>query len=227
MRAPLRVAAVQCVSHPGDISGAVAEHAAKIAEAADSGAAVVLFPELSLSGYEPDLIDLHRIRIGPDDPLLQPISSICQQRKVHAFVGAPTAEGVLPQIGVLHIDPRGAVRLVYAKQRLAVGEIGIFSAGESRAQVVTIGGWTLALSLGDSEADAHLVGAMYVIGSEARIDEQMRALASKGKWVVLAQYSGGTGGGPACGLSGGWRPGGAEVIRLGAGPGIAVVELSD
>ena len=46
MRAPLRVAAVQCVSHPGDISGAVTEHAARIAEAADLGAAVVLFPEL-------------------------------------------------------------------------------------------------------------------------------------------------------------------------------------
>jgi hypothetical protein len=68
---------------------------------------------------------------------------------------------------------------------------------------------------------------MYVIGSEARIDEQMRALASRGRWVVLAQYSGGTGGGPACGLSGAWRPGGSEVTRLGAGPGIALVELSD
>ncbi len=227
MRSPLRVAAIQCVSHPGDIPGAVAEHAAQIAEAASSGAVVVLFPELSLTGYEPDLIDLHRIRIAPNDPLLQPISSICRERKVHAFVGAPTADGALPRIGVLHIDPRGGVRVVHTKQRLAVGEIGIFSAGQSAAHVVTIGGWKLALSLGDADADAHLVGAMYVIGSEARIDEQMRALASRGRWVVLAQYSGGTGGGPACGLSGGWRPDGSEVIRLGAGPGIAVVELSD
>ena len=71
------------------------------------------------------------------------------------------------------------------------------------------------------------IPALYVIGSEDRIDQQMLAAAGQHMWVVLAQYSGGTGGGPACGLSGGWRPDGSEVVRLGAGPGIAVVELSD
>jgi hypothetical protein len=44
---------------------------------------------------------------------------------------------------------------------------------------------------------------------------------------MLAQYSGGTGGGPACGLSGGWRPDGTEAVRLGAGPGTAVMDLTD
>jgi predicted amidohydrolase len=163
---------------------------------------------------------------------------MCQQRRVHALVGAPTASGSLPQIGVLHIDPRGAVRQIYAKQHLAVGEIGIFSAGTAPGRLL-VNGWKLALaacsdaaaeyhSLAASEsgADAYLVGALFVIGREPQIDVQMRQAAARGMWVVLAQYSGGTGGGPACGLSGAWGPGGREVTRLGAGPGIAVVDLT-
>ena len=238
-REPLTIAAVQIHSHPGDIAGTVAEHARQIADAADAGASVVLFPELSLTGYEPDLIDLHGIRITPEDAVLQPLSLICRQRRVHALVGAPTASGSLPQIGVLHIDPRGAIRQVYAKQHLDVGEIGIFSAG-SVAGSLEVGGWKLALAVcydaaveghsvaaGRSGADAYLVGALYVIGSEHRIDEQMKRATEQGMWAVLAQYSGGTGGGPACGLSGAWRPDGTEVVRLGAGQGIAVVELHE
>ncbi|QNK79650.1 carbon-nitrogen hydrolase family protein [Nakamurella sp. PAMC28650] len=237
-REPLRIAAVQCLSHPGDIAGTVAEHARQIDEAAELGADVVLFPELSLTGYEPDLIDLHGLRITPDSAVLQPISLICQRRRVHALVGAPTASGSLPQIGVLHIDPRGAVRQIYAKQHLAVGEIGIFSAGTSPGRL-TVNGWKLAMAVcadaameshaaaaSESGADAYLVGALFVIGREKQIDVQMRQAARKGMWVVLAQYSGGTGGGPACGLSGAWRPDGREVTRLGAGPGIALVDLT-
>ncbi|SDP24400.1 Predicted amidohydrolase [Nakamurella panacisegetis] len=238
-REPLTIAAVQVVSHPGDIAGTVAEHVRQIADAADAGATVVLFPELSLTGYEPDVIDLHGIRIAPEDPVLQPLSAICRQRRVHALVGAPTASGSLPQIGVLHIDPRGEIRVIYAKQHLDVGEIGIFSAGDARGSL-EIGGWKLALAVcydaavaghpiaaRRSGADAYLVGALYVIGSESRIDEQMKRATDQGMWAVLAQYSGGTGGGPACGRSGAWRPDGTEVVRLGTGPGIAVVELHE
>ncbi|MET3805031.1 putative amidohydrolase [Nakamurella sp. UYEF19] len=230
---------MQFVSSPGDISAAVAEHVRLIEAAAESGADVVLFPELSLTGYEPDLIDLHGLRIGPDDKMLQPISQICRQRRVHALIGGPTPGAGLPQIGVLQVDPRGAIRVVYAKQHLHVGEIGIFGAGTAGA-LLEIGGWKLALSVcSDAAVDAHpvaaaaagadayLVGALYVIGSEHRINQQMHEVTRQGMWAVLAQYSGGTGGGPACGLSGAWGPDGNEVVRLGAGPGIALVDLTD
>lgn len=238
-RQPLRIAAVQCVAHPGDIAGTAAEHARQIASAADDGAGVVLFPELSLTGYEPDLIDLHGIRIAVDDPVLQPLSRICQQRRVHALVGVPTSGSALPQIGVLHIDARGTVRLTYAKQHLHVGEIGIFGAGPT-GSLLDIGGWRLALSIGSdvavaahpaaarrAGADAYLVGGLYVIGSEQRLAGQMEQAGRQRMWVMLAQYSGGTGGGPACGLSGGWRPDGSEAVRLGAGPGIALMDLTE
>ena len=181
VRERLRVAAVQYLSRPGELAAAVADHVRWIAEAADAGASVVLFPELSLTGYEPDAIDLHDIRISTDDDVLQPLSVICQQRKVHAFIGAPTVGAALPQIGVLHVDTRGSVRVAYA---------------------------------------------LYVIGTEQRLEEQMVAVTRAGMWAVLAQFSGGTGGGPACGLGGAWRPDGTPVARLGAGPGMALADLA-
>ena len=238
VRERLRVAAVQCLARPGELAAAVADHVRRIAEAADAGASVVLFPELSLTGYEPDAIDLHDIRISTDDDVLQPLSVICQQRKMHAFIGAPTAGAALPQIGVLHVDTRGSVRVAYAKQHLGVGEIGIFSAGTTGA-VVEVNGWKLALSVcrdaavavhrqqaAAAGADAYLVGALYVIGTEQRLEEQMVAVTRAGMWAVLAQFSGGTGGGPACGLGGAWRPDGTPVARLGAGPGMALADLA-
>ncbi len=238
-RPPLRIAAVQCVSHPGDIAGTAAEHAAQIDDAADGGAAVVLFPELSITGYEPDLIDLHGIRVTPDDPRLRPISRVCQQRRVHALVGGPTPGGTLPQIGTLHVDDRGSVRVAYTKAHLWVGEIGIFGAGRTDG-TLAVDGWKLWLATGfdasfpdhpaaaaRAGADAYLISSLHLIGSEARMTEQVSTATAAGLWTVVAQYSGGTGGGPACGLSGGWRPDGSEVVRLGAAPGIAVVELTD
>ncbi len=239
-RATLRIAAVQCRSRAADIAGAVIDHEALIQEAADGGARVVLFPELSLTGYEPELIDMHRLRVSPQDPVLALLSTACRTRGIHALTGAPVAhENGLPEIGILHIDPSGNVRAVYAKQFLTVGETGIFAAGR-RDAVLKVDGWRLALSQcldaaveGHQSAavaggaDAYLVGALYLIGAEERLEAQMISAARKGMWVVLAQYCGGTGGGPACGGSGGWAPGGAELTRLGTLPGIAFVDLAD
>lgn len=88
-RADLRIAAVQCTAAPADVAGNALEHARWIEAAAAGGAGVVLFPELSVTGYEPDLIDLHRLSVRPDDPRLDPIRRACRDLGVRALIGAP------------------------------------------------------------------------------------------------------------------------------------------
>jgi predicted amidohydrolase len=73
----------------------------------------------------------------------------------------------------------------------------------------------------------YAVAALFRLGSDERMAGQMAAAAARGLWVVLAQYCGGTGGGPACGRSGVWSPGGEEQVRLGTKPGLAVVDVVD
>ena len=65
---PLRVALAQINATVGDIAGNAAKIAGHTAAARDEGAALVVFPELSLTGYELDAPELQ-----PDDPRLGPI----------------------------------------------------------------------------------------------------------------------------------------------------------
>ncbi|MTD16646.1 carbon-nitrogen hydrolase family protein [Nakamurella sp. YIM 132087] len=239
--APLTVAAAQLHSHGGDVAAAVAEHRELLAAAADRGAQLVVFPELSLTGYEPEIIDLHRIRVDADHPALAPLVADCTAARLHAFVGAPVSgpDGAagLPQIGVLHIDPQGRVGHAYSKQHLTPMELGLFGTGGPAGRI-TIGGHRLALSVCADAADerhpaaaahagaeAYLVGALFLIGAESRLESQMTTAARLGLWTVLAQYCGGTGGGPACGGSGIWAPGGEPVERLAGAAGVAVATI--
>ena len=50
-----KIAAAQVASVPGDIDRNIATHAAATAAAAQHGVSVLVFPELSLIGYEPSL----------------------------------------------------------------------------------------------------------------------------------------------------------------------------
>lgn len=237
----LTVAVAQLQSTIGDLTGTVADHVAQIREAAAGGASVVVFPELSLTGYDPELIDLQTLRIGPDDLLVQPLRRVCRELRIQAFVGAPVApadpEAFLPEIGVLSIDASGTARHAYSKQHLAVGEIGLFSAGR-RPGRLTLGGLRTSLAVcadaatpehpqqeAAAGAQVYLLGALYLMGAENRITEQMARITGLGMWAVLAQHSGGTGIGPACGGSGIWSPDGRVVARLGTGPGVAVATV--
>jgi predicted amidohydrolase len=50
-----KIAAAQVASVRGDLAGNIQTHAAAVASAALRRISVLVFPELSLTGYEPDL----------------------------------------------------------------------------------------------------------------------------------------------------------------------------
>ncbi len=227
-------------SHGGDVAASVAEHLDLLELAARRGAHLVVFPELSLTGYEPELVDLHRLRYGPESPQLRPLAAACRRLRMHALVGAPIAQEDpldLPEVGVLHLDPGGRITHRYSKQLLTIGETGIFGVGKLPG-LVTLRGHALAIGLcadsrppeqparvRDGGAEAYLLGGVFPIGAEHRIEQQMHTVTGAGLWAVLAQYCGGTGIGPACGGSGIWRPDGAIWERLDSAAGVALVEL--
>ena len=106
--------------------------------------------------------------------------------------------------------------------------------------LIDIDGWRIGLAVGRDAAvpahaeqligmgaDIYAVAALFRLGAHERMAGQMAAAAARGLWVVLAQYCGGTGGGPACGRSGVWSSGGQEQLRLGTAPGLAVADVVD
>ncbi len=227
---PIRLAAVQEQSVPGDVPANAAAAAVRIREAADRGARVVVFPEKFLSGYEPDLIraDPQACAVREDDPRLAPIARACRATATTAVVGAAVG-GALGDLTVsaLVIGPDGEPVTRYDKQHLFKSERDLYHPG-SIARTLDVDGWKLALGIcydsgfpeharaaALSGAHAYLVGALFSVGQghhESRVWFPARAYDNT-LYALLANHVGRTGGWHTCGASAIWGPDGRLVAE--------------
>ncbi|MHB1940600.1 MAG: carbon-nitrogen hydrolase family protein, partial [Candidatus Dormibacteria bacterium] len=138
MRSPLVVAAAQPVCVAGDLQANAAEHARAIQAARDR---LLVFPELSLTGYE-----LEAEPVSPTDGLLAPIVKARAATGTVALVGAPVsgAYGDL-HIGMPLVDPSG-VAVVHHKSWLGPAETGRFKPGDG-ARAIDVDGWRVGLGI--------------------------------------------------------------------------------
>jgi predicted amidohydrolase len=109
----------------GDIRANIQRHIALIELA--RGADVILFPELSLTGYEPTRAK--ELAIEPDDGRLDEFQALSDSRAVTLGVGAPTRSTSGTRITMFMFRPH-TPRLVYAKQYLHPDEQPFFVAGQ-------------------------------------------------------------------------------------------------
>ncbi|MFD8595037.1 carbon-nitrogen hydrolase family protein [Kitasatospora sp. NPDC059646] len=234
-RNPLTVAAVQPGWAGADPVGNVGEHARAVARAR---ARLVVFPELSLTGY-----DLGAPSLTPDDPRLAPLVDACRAAGSVALVGAPVRdEDGREHIATLAVTGAGATT-VYRKMWLHGPEFDRFGPGEKPA-VLTVDGWRLGLAVcydaavpqhaADTAAlgiDAYVASTLYGPGPEAaaRRDGHMHDRATTHTvWVVLATAAGPSGSYPdTSGGSGIWNPHGHPVAQAGHAAGeIATARLT-
>jgi predicted amidohydrolase len=209
-----------------DVAANASIHAATIHSAR---ARVVVFPELSLTGYE-----LDAPVVGVDDPRLAPIIEACAETGSLALAGAPVQGGAgRAHIGMLAVDGGGA-RVAYRKMWLGPAESARFAPGEEPV-VLEVDGWRLGLAVckdtgveqhaADTAAldmDAYVAGLCEQADDVGVLEERARRVGSDhGAWVVMASFAGSTGGGydRAAGRSGIWTGDGAEVDRAGWEPG--------
>lgn len=219
---PLLVAVAQpsCVAH--DVAANAEAHAALVGAAS---ARVVVFPEMSLTGYELDATP-----IDPGDERLGPLVAACADTGTLALVGAPVPGSSGPHIGILAVDGNGA-SVAYRKMWLGGAETEWFAPGPA-PEVIEVDGWRLGLAVcKDTGVPEHAAATaalgidVYVAGVlEHRVDatvpeERARRIARKhGVWVAMASFAGSTGEGydDAPGGSGIWSPDGAEAARAGS-----------
>jgi predicted amidohydrolase len=123
----ISIAIAQTASVKDDIEANVTHHKKYAEAAADYGVQLIIFPELSLTGYEPESVKDFIVSI--DDKRLIPLKRIARNSCMVIVVGAPilSPEGKL-NIGALCLLPDNTVK-VYAKQYLHPGEELHFSPG--------------------------------------------------------------------------------------------------
>lgn len=223
MRVPLVIAAAQPLVLPYDVEANALTHAELVRTA---GARVVVFPELSLTGYE-----LDAPVVDPADPRLGPLVEACAETGSIALVGAPV-EG--PCIGTLAVDGTGAT-VVYRKMYVDDGTEGRRFVNGDKPGVLEADGWRLGLAICRDTRFPEHAAATAALGVDAyvasileteeragvQVERAQRVIADHGVWVVVAGFAGSTGGGfdDAAGRSAIWSPDGAVVAQAGKEPG--------
>ncbi|MEU8283659.1 carbon-nitrogen hydrolase family protein [Micromonospora sp. NPDC048905] len=221
----MRLAVAQPLCVPLDVAQNARTHAAAVRAA---GARVVVFPELSLTGYE-----LEAPVMPVDDPRLAPLVEACAETGTLALAGAPVAGD---HIAVLAVTGAG-VTLAYRKMCLGAAEARRFRPGDAPA-VLDVDGWRVGLAVckdtgvtAHAERTAALGIDVYAAGvaqsarDAAVMDQRAHRIATAHRvWVAVASFAGSTGGGftEAAGRSGVWTPEGEVVARAGTEPGESV-----
>ncbi|MEV4417511.1 carbon-nitrogen hydrolase family protein [Catellatospora sp. NPDC049609] len=224
-RGPLLIAAAQPPVLAYDVVANAAAHAEAIRAAQ---ARVVVFPELSLTGYELDAPVL-----GPDDARLAPIVAACAQAGALALVGAPVpGDAGREHIALLAVDGGGA-RVAYRKVWVDESE-NRFSPGPGPV-VIEVDGWRLGLAICRDTRFAEHDAATAALGMDVFVaavleherdahvpgERARRVIADRGVPVATASFAGGTGGGfdRAAGGSTVWAHDGTVLAEAGREPG--------
>ena len=148
-----KIAAAQVPSIRGEIAQNISTHTQAIRVAAEQAVSVLIFPELSLTGYEPDLAE--KLAIMEDDPRLDLLGDLAKQHRMHVVVGAPLiTDGSKPALGAIVFGPDGS-RSTYAKSHLGSSESAYFVPGSEQLMIESHG-QTVGLSIcADSSAPSH------------------------------------------------------------------------
>jgi predicted amidohydrolase len=217
-----RLAAAQSSSIRGDIEGNVAHHVKLVETAAKHGVSFIVFPELSLTGYEPDLG--RELALKATDPRLNPLREVAKEKGIIIVAGAPMLSNAGLHIAAFIYRPSGDP-LVYTKHHLHKGEESFFAPGRIRPMVELEGEQVSLAICADTThpshaAEAARVGAgVYAAGvlitpSGIEADSaQLRGYALKHHMMVLmANHASPTGGWATAGRSAIWDEQGREVV---------------
>lgn len=235
MTGSLTVSAVQYQAVDGGVAPNAMEHVRLIEDADSHGARLVVFPELSLSGYNlASLADPH-CWIEAQDPRLDSIREICRRTGITAVVGCAYREpDGTPRLASVAIHPDGRTELAF-KMHLHGKEAELFTAGEAVA-LTDVDGWNIALAIcfdaafpahstaaAGAGAEVYAVSALYLRGEEHRAALHLGSRAMDNRmFSILANLGGETGPGPSCGQSGLWGPDG-HPLKQSDGTGTDVI----
>lgn len=119
----MKIGVAQTKPVKGDIPQNIDAHKKLIALAVDNGADMIIFPELSVTGYEPELAK--DLATNQDDSRLQDFQQLSDANNIIIGVGMPLKQDTGITISMIIFQPHQA-RQTYAKQHLHEDEFPYF-----------------------------------------------------------------------------------------------------
>ncbi|MFZ0545122.1 MAG: carbon-nitrogen hydrolase family protein [Candidatus Promineifilaceae bacterium] len=221
----MKIAAAQTRPVKGDIRANIETHRKIIEKAVSRGADVVVFPELSLTGYEPRLAEA--LATTQDDARFEVFQALSDADDVIVGVGVPLKSDPRPTISMVIFQP-GRPRQVYSKGYIHADEGPFFVNGRNAMNTLP-GHPNIALaicyeiSVPEHAEDAFHNGAEIYFASVAKfmsgIDESLRRLSEIARrysmTVIMVNCVGVCDGEVCAGMSAVWNDKGELLGQLG------------
>ncbi len=246
MRRYRSLAIAQTVPRRGDVDANLAQHVRLAERAAQEGAHLVLFPELSLTGYELDLA--RELAFDERDGRLAPLTDLAASLDLTLVVGAPVRLGDDLHIGSFVLAANRSIDL-YTKHHLGAfpsdvnpdgpappAEATVFTPGD-RNPLLTLGDDRAALAVcadvgraahaeaaAERGATTYLASMFFPPRYRAAEHGNLRTIAERHRiTVAAANFGGPTAGLAAAGCSAVWSDTGTLLVQLeGIGAGLVV-----
>lgn len=192
--------------------------------AAAHGVSLLVFPELSLTGYEPELAA--ELAVSIPDSRLEPLVALARRHHIRAVVGAPLEHGgAKPALGALVISNTG-INVAYHKMHLGSNETAHFERGDRPVALEVLGHKVGLAICADSKEPGHADGyarlgagiyAASVFMNADWYETDMPALVAcaerTGMLTVMANHADSIGSYASVGKSSIWSPGGAVLVQ--------------
>ena len=233
----MKICVAQTRPVKGDIQSNIDNHKKLIDLAVSNGADTIIFPELSLTGYEPELSKA--LATNQDDSRFDDFQEIADNRQITLGVGVPTIYNTHICISMVLFQPHKA-RQTYSKKYLHPDEEQFFAPGKGSAGLTgNKSNIALAicyeLSVPEHSENAFKSGAEIYIASVAKsidgVDKAVKSLshiANKYSMTVLMSNCVGQCDGSECGgKTSIWNNKGLLVAQLSdTNEGIIIIDTS-
>lgn len=219
-----KIAVAQVASVRGDIGRNAATHEAAMAAAATQGVSLLVFPELSLTGYELDLAS--DLAIVPTDERVEPLRALARRHAIDAIVGAPLQDGSgKPKLGAVVIRSDGGTD-AYHKMYLGGTEASYFMPG-AEPLLLTVDDYKVGVAVcADSSRTTHPEGyarsgaQIYAAGVfltaewyQTDVPRLAACAENHGMLTVMANQAASVGSYGSVGKSAVWTPKGSLLVQ--------------
>lgn len=153
----MKLALAQFRPVPGDLPANRERHLAFVSDAVAAGADAIVFPELSLSGYEPRLAPACALRAA--DAFLDPFQEWADRTGIVIGAGMPVTGEKGLHIGLVFFQP-GKPRQTYTKKYLHPDEEPFFEPGTAEAAIQIGQEWLIPAICYEISVSQHAIDAL-------------------------------------------------------------------
>lgn len=231
----MKIAAVQTIPTDGNIERNLNDHKRLAELAADNGAQLAVFPEMSLTGYLTDLADIHSFT--RNDPRLEILQQVSSKRSIIIIAGAPIKIENKLYIGSFILFPDRRIS-IYTKQFLHKGEEQFFSPCFDYNPIVALEHERISLAICaditnpihpsnayKNKSTLYIPSIFYTPNGIAEAYGQLSEYSKKYSMnVLMANYGSESNGFPSAGKSAFWDRSGKIITAIeGTGEGLILV----